>query len=164
MVGMGREAGLLEVDWCLRVQVVGSAGLSLEGGPEGDVIPTPMPAIEPCLAARDPGGGSTPSMDRTGGGVVVLLFLVATGLVVLAFFSASSIAITSRRSSSSAASKLMMGVLGARARVGELLLAMVGSGSEVRYGWRKVQEGQACRVGSLASPGHLCLDITTWRE
>jgi hypothetical protein len=134
MVGMGGEAGLSEVEWCLRVQVVGSAGLSLEGGPEGDVIPTPMPAIEPCLVARDPGSGFTPSMDRTGGGVAVLLSLVADGLVGLAFLSASSKAMTSRRSSSRAASKLMMGVCGARARVGELPPAMVAGGRRFGIG------------------------------
>lgn len=104
----------------------GSAGLSLDGGLAGEVMPTPIPAIEPCLAIRDMGPVSTPSMLRNaGGGVAVRPFLVRVGLPGLAFFSPSKAAMTSRRSSSSAASRLMMGGCGARARFGELLPAMV---------------------------------------
>lgn len=85
-----------------------------------------MPAIEPCLAVRDMGPVSTPSILRTaGGGVAVRSFLVSVGLAGLAFFSPSRAAMTSRRSSSSAASKLMMGGCGARARLGEVLPAMM---------------------------------------
>ena len=86
-----------------------------------------MPAIEPCLAPRDKGPESTPSILRTaGGGVAARAFLVKVGLTDLLFFSPSKAAMTSRRSSSSAASRLMMGVCGGRARFGELLPAIMG--------------------------------------
>lgn len=154
---MGGEAGFSEeLDMCLRVQVVGSAGLSFDGGPLSEVIPTPIPAIEPCLVARDESNGSTPSIDRTGGGVAVLLFLVADGLSGLVFFSPSSAAITSRRSASRAASKLMIGVCGARARVGELFPAMTAggrSGSSVL-----LEEGTGARGSRLS--GHSELQST----
>ena len=149
IVGIGGDVGLSEADEdvCLRVQVDGSAGLSFEGGLEGDVMPTPMPAIDPCLAPRDNGLKSTPSMDRTaGGGVAVRLFLVAVGLSCLALFSPSNAAMTSRRSSSRAASRLMMGVFRDRARFGELFPAMMES--------RDDQKVRSC--GGRNGNGHAC--------
>lgn len=148
MVGIGGEVGLslADDDMCLRVQVDGSAGLSFEGGLQGEVMPTPMPAIDPCLAPRDNGPLSTPSIDRTaGGGVAVRLFLVAVGLSGLPFFSPSNAAMTSSRSSSSADSRLMTGVSGARARFGELLLAMMAAFRSMRV-LQQVQFDHAWQV------------------
>lgn len=123
--------------------MVGSAGLSLDGGLSGEVMPTPMPAIEPCLAVRDIGPVSTPSMLRTpAGGVAVRSFRVKVGLDGLDFFSPSRAAMTSRRSSSRAASKLMIGVCGDCARLGEPLPAMMigGLDQEVRRGKGRYEE------------------------
>ena len=110
-----------------------------------------MPAIEPCLAPRDKGPESTPSILRTaGGGVAARAFLVKVGLTDLLFFSPSKAAMTSRRSSSSAASRLMIGVCGGRARFGELLPAIMG-------GLRTWSGGQGQRAAYDAiTPARTC--------
>lgn len=113
------DVGAEVTEVCLPVQVDGSAGfraffLVCVGLCPGDVTPTPMPAIEPCLGV---GGKSTSSKLRIGGGgVAVLVCLAVVGLTVRL---PSSAAITSRRSSSRAASRLCGGGRGAGARVRE---------------------------------------------